>query len=137
MVKYQRNLDATFQALADPTRRAILAALMGGQASVSDLAKPYRMSLPGVMKHLRVLERAGLVRQHKQGRSRNCRLVADPLQDAEEWISHYRAFWERQFDALDRYLSERGESQVPQTQPQEETSWPKNKRRRRPRRRLL
>jgi DNA-binding transcriptional ArsR family regulator len=105
MVKYNRNLDATFQALADPTRRAILAALaQRGQASVSDLARPYRMSLPGVMKHLRVLQRAGLVTQRKVGRSRRCRLVARPLKDAEDWISRYRKFWENQFDALERYL---------------------------------
>jgi len=105
MVKYNRSLDATFQALADPTRRAILAALaQRGQASVSDLARPYRMSLPGVMKHLRVLQRAGLVTQRKVGRSRRCRLVARPLKDAEDWISRYRKFWENQFDALERYL---------------------------------
>jgi DNA-binding transcriptional ArsR family regulator len=105
MVKYNRNLDATFQALADPTRRAILSALaQRGQTSVSDLARPYRMSLPGVMKHLRVLQRAGLVTQRKVGRSRRCRLVARPLKDAEDWISHYRKFWENQFDALERYL---------------------------------
>ena len=106
MVKYNRKLDATFQALADPTRRAILAALARGQASVSDLARPYRMTLPGVMKHLRVLERAGLVTQRKIGRSRHCRLVARPLKDAEDWISRYRKFWENQFDALERYLAQ-------------------------------
>src|ERR1700691_6183434 len=106
MVKYNRKLDATFQALADPTRRAILAALARGQASVSDLARPYRMTLPGVMKHLRVLERAGLVTQRKIGRSRRCRLVARPLKDAEDWISRYRKFWENQFDALERYLAQ-------------------------------
>jgi DNA-binding transcriptional ArsR family regulator len=104
MVKYNQKLDATFQALADPTRRAILAALARGQASVSDLARPYRMTLPGVMKHLRVLERAGLVTQRKIGRSRRCRLVARPLKDAGDWISRYRKFWENQFDAPERYL---------------------------------
>ena len=133
MVKYNRNLDATFQALADPTRRAILATLMRGQASVTDLAKPYRMTLPGVMKHLRVLERAGLVTQRKVGRSRRCRLVARPLRDAEGWISRYRAFWERQFDALERYLSEQQlqeQSQHRRQQPQaEDRKWPKHKRR--------
>jgi len=129
MVKYSRDLDATFQALADPTRRAILAALMRGQASVTDLARPYRMTLPGVMKHLRVLERAGLVTQRKVGRSRRCRLVARPLKDAEIWISRYRAFWERQFDAFERYLSEQ-RLQEQTEQPQEETpKWPKRKRR--------
>jgi DNA-binding transcriptional ArsR family regulator len=117
MVKYNRSLDATFQALADPTRRAILAALaQRGQASVSDLARPYRMSLPGVMKHLRVLQRAGLVTQRKVGRSRRCRLVARPLKDAEHWISHYRKFWENQFDALERYLVQEQFKENPQQQ---------------------
>jgi DNA-binding transcriptional ArsR family regulator len=106
MVKYKRDLDATFQALADPTRRALVAALSRGQASVTELARPYRMSLPGVMKHLRVLERAGLVTQWKRGRIRRCRLTPRPLQQAEAWISQYRAFWEGQLDALDRYLRE-------------------------------
>jgi DNA-binding transcriptional ArsR family regulator len=136
MVKYNRNLDATFQALADPTRRAILAALTRGQASVSDLARPYRMTLPGVMKHLRVLERAGLVTQRKVGRSRRCRLVARPLKDAEDWISRYRAFWENQFDALERYLTEQQLQEHPQqqTQPQQEedSKWPRHRRRPRP-----
>jgi DNA-binding transcriptional ArsR family regulator len=133
MVKYNRNLDATFQALADPTRRAILVALMRGQASVTDLARPYRMTLPGVMKHLRVLERAGLVSQRKIGRSRRCRLVARPLQDAEVWISRYRVFWENQFDSLERYLSEQQLQEQPQEQKQkhneENPKWPKHKRR--------
>jgi DNA-binding transcriptional ArsR family regulator len=117
MVKYNRGLDATFRALADPTRRAILAALMRGQSSVTELARPHRMSLPAVMKHLRVLQRAGLVTQRKSGRTRRCRLAARPLQKAEAWISQYRAFWETQFDALDRYLAQ---SQM------EEPEWPKN-----------
>lgn len=104
MVNYSRRLDATFQALADPTRRAIVAALARGQASVTELARPHRMSLPAVMKHLRVLERAGLVTQRKTGRTRRCRLSPQPLQRAEAWISQYRMFWEGQFDALDRYL---------------------------------
>ena len=91
MVKYNRGLDATFQALADPTRRAIVAALACGQASVTELARPHRMSLPAVMKHLRVLEKAGLVTQRKFGRTRRCRLAAKPLQKAEAWISQYRS----------------------------------------------
>jgi DNA-binding transcriptional ArsR family regulator len=106
MVKYNRELDATFQALADPTRRAIVAALSRGQASVSELARPHRMSLPAVMKHLRVLQKAGLVTQKKQGRTRRCRLAARPLKNAEAWIAQYRAFWETRFDALDRYLTQ-------------------------------
>ncbi|HEV2521375.1 MAG TPA: metalloregulator ArsR/SmtB family transcription factor [Candidatus Acidoferrales bacterium] len=117
MVKYNRRLDAVFQALADPTRRALVAALGHGPASVSDLARPHRMSLPAVMKHLRVLQNAGLVTQRKFGRTRRCRLAARPLQKAEAWISQYRAFWESHFDALDRYLA--------QGQP-EEPEWPKN-----------
>lgn len=117
MVKYSRGLDATFQALADPTRRAIVSALARGQASVTELARPHRMSLPAVMKHIRVLQRAGLVRQRKLGRTRRCRLAPRPLQRAEAWISQYRAFWETQFDALDRYLA--------QPKP-EEPEWPKN-----------
>jgi len=119
MVNYDRRLDATFGALADPTRRAILAALMRGQSSVTELARPYRMSLPAVMKHLRVLQRAGLVRQKKIGRSRRCRLAARPLKNAEAWISQYRVFWEKQFDSLDRYLMH-----APST---EDPAWPKNK----------
>ena len=118
MVKYNRQLDATFQALADPTRRAIVSALARGQASVTELARPHRMSLPAVMKHLRVLQRAGLVTQRKFGRTRRCRLTARPLQKAEAWISQYRAFWETQFDALDRYLMQNPTEEAPQ--------WPKN-----------
>jgi DNA-binding transcriptional ArsR family regulator len=117
MVKYNRGLDATFQALSDPTRRAIVSALARGQASVTELARPHRMSLPAVMKHLKVLENAGLVTQRKLGRTRLCRLAARPLQKAEAWISRYRAFWDKQFDALDRYLAQ---------QPAEDLEWPKN-----------
>ena len=106
MVKYPGSLDTTFGALADPTRRAILSTLMQGQASVSELAKPHRMSLPAVLKHVRVLERAGLVSQSKNGRTRFCQLAAEPLKQAENWISQYRAFWEGTFDSLERYLAE-------------------------------
>ncbi|MBZ5644018.1 MAG: metalloregulator ArsR/SmtB family transcription factor [Acidobacteriia bacterium] len=119
MVNYNRRLDATFGALADPTRRAILMALMRGQSSVSELARPHRMSLPAVMKHLGVLQRAGLVSQKKIGRSRRCRLVARPLKNAEAWIAQYRAFWEKQLDSLDRYLMESNQTGV--------TEWPRNK----------
>ena len=106
MVKYHRGLDATFKALADPTRRAILADLFRRPASVSELARPYRMSLPAVMKHLRVLAHAGLILQRKSGRSRHCRLSAKPLQQAETWLSRYRSFWDNQFASLDRYLAQ-------------------------------
>jgi DNA-binding transcriptional ArsR family regulator len=106
MVKYPAALDSTFGALADPTRRAILATLMHGQASITELAKPHRMSLPAVMKHVRVLEEAGLVSQNKIGRTRRCQLAAQPLQEAEQWLSRYQAFWEGTFDSLGRYLSQ-------------------------------
>jgi len=106
MVKYNYGLNATFQALADPTRRAIVSTLARGQASVTELARPHRMSLPAVMKHLRVLQRAGLVTQRKSGRTRHCRLAARPLKKAAAWISQYQRFWESQFDALDRYLAQ-------------------------------
>jgi DNA-binding transcriptional ArsR family regulator len=106
MVKYHRRLDVTFHALADPTRRAILAALRRGQRPVSVLAAPHKMSLPGIMKHLQVLEQAGLVRQKKNGRVRQCYLSAKPLRQAEQWLSKYRIFWGQQLDSLERYLRE-------------------------------
>lgn len=118
MVKYERDLDATFAALSDPTRRAILATLTQGQASVSDLAKPYRMSLPAVMKHLRVLERAGLVSQEKMGRVRRCRLAGQSLRQAADWLARYRIFWETQLDALGRYLEQ---------QSSEDSAWSKHR----------
>jgi len=117
VVKYDRSLDATFAALADPTRRAILATLTQGQASVSELAKPYRMSLPAVMKHLRVLQRAGLVSQEKTGRVRRCRLAGESLRQAADWLARYRVFWETQLNSLDRYLK--------QQQFMEESAWSK------------
>jgi DNA-binding transcriptional ArsR family regulator len=106
MVKQITRLDATFSALADPTRRAMLTVLMRREATVSELAEPHDISLPAVMKHLRVLEGAGLVSQRKIGRERHCRLTADAMKPASDWIAQYRQFWERQFDALDRYLAE-------------------------------
>src|ERR1700682_1067212 len=121
MVKYRHPLDATFQALADPTRRAILAALTRGQMPVSALAAPHRMSLPAVMKHLQVLERAGLARQRKKGRVRHCRLSAQPLKQAEAWLSKSRMFWGNQMDSLDRYLTHQ--------QTTEGRAWTKRKRR--------
>jgi DNA-binding transcriptional ArsR family regulator len=114
MDKYSKGLNATFFALGDPTRRAILGALSKGQASVSELAKPHKISLPAVMKHLRVLEDAGLVSQHKTGRVRHCRLTAKPLLQASDWLSEYQMFWEKQFDALDRYLKESQATEVPE-----------------------
>jgi DNA-binding transcriptional ArsR family regulator len=127
VVKSSEHLDATFSALADPTRRAILATLSSGQASVSDLARPYSISLPAVMKHLRVLENAGLVSQEKTGRIRHCRLAVQPLKQASEWLSYYRSFWENQLNALERYLTQDQPNQEP---PQEATKCPKRKQRR-------
>jgi len=107
VVKYsQQALDATFAALADPTRRAILARLALGEVSVSELARPFEMSLPAVSKHLSVLEDAGLVSRERQGRVRRCRLTGVPLRAAADWISTYRRFWEERLDALARYLEE-------------------------------
>ncbi len=97
-------LDATFGALADPTRRAILARLALGEATVTELATPFDVSLPAVSKHLRVLESAGLLRREIDGRVHRCRLAALPMKDAAAWIETYRAFWETQLDALARYL---------------------------------
>jgi DNA-binding transcriptional ArsR family regulator len=107
VVKYSElDLDATFGALSDATRRGILARLAQGEASVSDLAAPYDISLPAVSKHLRVLERAKLVARRKDGRVNRCRLVAEPMKDAAKWIERYRQFWEQQFEALARFLEE-------------------------------
>jgi DNA-binding transcriptional ArsR family regulator len=107
MVKYpEQQLNTIFAALADATRRGILARLARGEASVSDLAAPFDISLPGVSKHLRVLERAKLITRRKEGRVNRCRLVAEPMKNAAEWIEHYRQFWEEQFDALARFLEE-------------------------------
>ncbi len=103
MVKY-KNLDATFHALSDPIRRAILTRLGIGEASVTELAEPFRVSLPAVSKHICVLEKAGLVARRRAGRVHSLRLVTRPLRDAAEWIERYRRFWEARFDALDRYL---------------------------------
>src|SRR2546429_5080740 len=100
------RLSTTFAALADPTRRAILARLASGVASVTELGEPFEMSLPAVSKHLRVLERAGLIARGREAQWRPCRLEAAPLKDAAEWIEHYRRFWEESFDRLDQYLSE-------------------------------
>jgi DNA-binding transcriptional ArsR family regulator len=109
MVKREvSSLDAVFAALADPTRREILARLSEGEASVKELAEPFEMTLPGVSKHLGVLEEAGLVTRTKEGRVRHCRLVSAPMEEALRWIARYGRFWEEQFDSLERYLSESG-----------------------------
>src|SRR5882672_12678963 len=99
-------LSATFAALADPTRRAILARVSLGETSVSELAAPFDMSLPAISKHLKVLERAGLIVRGREAQWRPCRLEAGPLKDAAAWLEHYRRFWEQSFDRLDAYLRE-------------------------------
>jgi len=98
------RLNTTFAALADPTRRAILARLSSGEASVTELAKPFAMSLPAVSKHLKVLEHAGLIARGREAQWRPCRLEAGPLKDAADWLEHYRRFWEQSFARLDDYL---------------------------------
>jgi DNA-binding transcriptional ArsR family regulator len=100
------TLDSTFAALADPTRRAILARLAGGETSVTELAEPFEMSLPAVSKHLKVLERAGLIARGREAQWRPCRLQAEPLRDVADWVDHYRIFWEESFNRLDEYLRE-------------------------------
>jgi len=100
------HLSATFAALADPTRRAILARLISGERPVTELAAPFAMSLPAVSKHLKVLERAGLIARGREAQWRPCRLEARPLKDAFTWLEHYRRFWERSLDRLDAYLHE-------------------------------
>ena len=102
----QDHLSSTFSALADPTRRAILSQLASGDASVTELAKPFSMSMPAISKHLKVLERAGLITRGRDAQSRPCHLKAEPLKDASVWIEHYRAFWDQAFDRLEIYLHE-------------------------------
>lgn len=100
------RLSLTFAALADPTRRAILARLTGGARSVNELAEPHDMSLPAISKHLKVLERSGLVTRTREAQWRPCRLEAAPLKEATDWLEHYRRHWEESFDRLDDYLRE-------------------------------
>lgn len=104
MVAKSARLDAVFSALSDATRRAILMRLSRGSANVTELARPFEMSLPAVSKHLRVLERAGLIERRIDGRVHRCRLEAKPMDEAARWIERYRVFWEGQFESLDRYL---------------------------------
>ena len=100
------HLSSTFAALADPTRRAILARLAAGEASVTELAEPFTMSLPAVSKHLKVLERAGLITRAREAQWRPCRIEAGPLRDAVDWLEHYRRFWDQSLDRLEDYLDE-------------------------------
>jgi DNA-binding transcriptional ArsR family regulator len=107
MVKYmQPNLDATFAALADPTRRAILARLAHGETSVTELAEPFAMSMPAISKHLKVLEKAGLIDRGRDAQTRPARLNPTALKSAADWIGEYRQFWEQSFDRLDAYLQQ-------------------------------
>jgi|SRR5271167_1420150 len=105
------HLSSTFAALADPTRRAILARLLQGQTSVTELAEPFKMSLPAVSKHLKVLQRAGLIARARDAQWRPCRLEARPLKEVADWVDHYRKFWLESFDRLDDYLHELKEEQ--------------------------
>src|SRR6478672_3466324 len=100
------QLSETFAALADPTRRAILARLASGEASVTELAEPFEMSMPAISKHLKVLERAGLIGRGREAQWRPCRLEAAPLKDVAGWVERYRRFWEQSFDRLEDYLRE-------------------------------
>jgi DNA-binding transcriptional ArsR family regulator len=107
MVNHNHNpdlLSATFAALADPTRRAIMARLSRGEASVTDLGEPFKMSMPAISKHLKVLERAGLIERGREAQWRPCRLRAEALKAVDHWLEHYRQFWEESFDRLDAYL---------------------------------
>jgi DNA-binding transcriptional ArsR family regulator len=98
------QLSAIFAALADPTRREILSRLAGGEASVTELAKPFAMSLPAISKHLKVLERSGLISRGRDAQYRPCRLEAEPLREVAEWAESYRRFWDESYDRLDEYL---------------------------------
>ena len=100
------RLTATFAALADPTRRAILVRLADGPLPVNDLAKPFDLSLPAVSKHLKVLQQAGLITRTRVAQQRPCQLNATPLKEVSDWVGHYRQFWEESFDRLDEYLRE-------------------------------
>src|SRR3982750_4842400 len=107
------HLSTTLSALADPTRRAILARLAAGEASVNELAEPFDMTLPAVSKHLKVLERAGLISRSRAAQTRPCRLEAARLQDVAQWVSSYRALWEHSFDRLDAFLQSKTTTSTP------------------------
>ncbi len=121
------RLSATFHALADPTRRAILARLTTGEASVNDLAAPFNMSLPAISKHLKVLEHAQLISRTKEAQYRPCKLEVAPLQEADNWIEQYRKMWEARFDRLDAYLMElqAKEKKTIQTKPSKRNTKPR------------
>ena len=119
MVTNEAHLDLIFSALSDQTRRAILARLVDGEATVGELAKPFDISRPAISKHLRVLEAAGLVLRTRDGRISRCELDAEPMKDAAEWVERYRQHWEGQLDSLARYL-EKEQGRMSPTEPQQE-----------------
>jgi DNA-binding transcriptional ArsR family regulator len=106
MVNYNHRLDLAFGALAHPIRRGILARLSTGEATVAELAKPFKVSAPAITKHMRVLEKAGLLSREKKGREHHCRLEQERMKEAEAWIEEHRKFWNDKLDALERYLKE-------------------------------
>lgn len=106
LLESQEALNATFHALADPTRRQILMQLVSGEATVLQLAEPFQMSLPGISKHLKVLEKAGLIEKGKAAQFRPCRLKVEALQEANQWLEQYKKLWEERLDRLDAYLTE-------------------------------
>ena len=116
------NLDATFAALADPTRRAILARLARGETTVQDLAEPFAMSLPAISKHLKVLERAGLISRSREAQWRPCRIEPRALKDVDDWLDHYRRFYDESFDRLDSYLKTLQTSKATRTQSSQKES---------------
>ena len=121
------QLTTTFAALADPTRRAILARLASGECSVGELAAPFDMSMPAVSKHLRVLERAGLISQRREAQWRHCRIEAAPLKQVADWTEHYRRLWEARLDRLGAYLEELQSGTKNQTRTQSKTTKKKEK----------
>lgn len=119
------RLSTTFAALADPTRRAILARLASGDASVNELAEPFEMSLPAISKHLKVLERAGLIERSRNAQLRPCRIAPAPLKEVTDWLEQYRQHWEQCFDRLDAYLKQ---MQAAETTKEKKSGRPDNKR---------
>ena len=120
------RLTATFSALADPTRRAILARLTLGETSVGELAEPFDMSLPAISKHLKVLERAGLIARGRDAQRRPCRLAAEPLHEISDWVATYRQFWEQRLDRLEAFLLE-AQSALPSAKKRKRTDARKRK----------
>lgn len=120
------QLSTTFAALADPTRRAILARLLSGERSVTELAEPFDMSMPAVSKHLKVLERAGVIARGRDAQWRPCRIEAGPLKDVAEWVGNYRQFWEQSFNRLDDYLAQLKQTELKSAELEAELKKEKN-----------